>query len=95
MGLDDVVKDRAYKVGEVKVDRPRTMKLPREWWETVATSYPSMLHYKADKFTEKQTLWFIRLLDEVIQDEVDGWKISEEQKREARKARETLVEEYL
>lgn len=95
MGLDDVVKDRAYGVGEVKVDRPSTMDLPDEWWETMAAHYPHMLHFYAGQFTEKQILWYVKLLDKVILNDVAGMKVSDEQISEAENARETLIEEHL
>lgn len=92
MGLDDLVKERAYEVGEVNVDRPRTMNLTDEWWRTMAAHFPHMLFYDAQHFTDKQIKWYISLLDEVIQDEMYGMSSSDSQIDEARRARERLLE---
>lgn len=93
MGLDDVTKNRAMQVGEVKSSLdPEQVEMTEDFWETMAGHYPEMLYWDAKCFDEKQIRYFISLLDKVIQDEVSGTTFSDEQIRAAESAREELLE---
>jgi len=93
MGLDDVVKDRAMQVGEVKSSlHPEQVEMTEDFWETMAVHYPEMLYWDAREYSEKQIRYFISLLDKVIQNNINGVEISDSEIRSAEDAREELLE---
>lgn len=92
MGLDDLTKNRAMQVGEVKSSmEPEQVEMTEDFWETVALHYPSLLYWDAREQSEKQIRYFISILDKIIQGEVPGTKVTDSQKIEAKDAREELL----
>lgn len=94
MGLDDVAKDEALKVGNVKSNiSAESISQSEEWWQTLAIHYSDMVYYSADALSESEVKKLIELLDNVIQDDIHGVNVGDNEKRSARRAREHLVEE--
>lgn len=93
MGLDDLTKNRAMQVGDVKSSMdPEQIEMTEEFWETMACHHPYMLHWDARSQSEKQIRYFLMLLDKVIQNDIEGTKVTDSQKREAEDAREELLD---
>lgn len=93
MALDDLVKNRAMEVGEVKSSLDaEDVEMPEQWWQHLAEHDPHWLTMWINSDNKKQIKYFISLLDTVIQDEIDGTIVTDEQEREARAIRDELIE---
>lgn len=91
MALDDITKQEKYPIGEVSSDR-KSISFDDDWWEAMALHYPHMFVWHPDNMKEGEIKLLISHLDDVILGEIKGTKVSEQQKREAKNAREELLE---
>ena len=91
MALDDITKQEKYPVGKVSADR-KSVSFDNEWWEQMALHHPHMFVWRPDQMKEGELKLLISHLDDVILDNIDGAKVSDDQKDSARRAREELLE---
>lgn len=94
MGLKDLVDQPEYPVGSVDSRmKPKNIKASEEFWQTIAAHHPHMFYFAADLNTKRSQLkLFVKLLDNVIQDNIPGDDISDQQIREAEEVRDQIVE---
>jgi len=91
---DDDDNGEDYPIGEV-TSRKKAENItgPRSWWiRQVASHNPVLLRTLAVHATREEIKRFIEMLDLVIEDEVDGIIMSDEQIEQARKQRESLLD---
>lgn len=93
MALDDIVRNRAMGVGEVKSSlEAEDVEMTEEFWEVMALYHPEMLIWDARWFSEKQIRYFLMLLDKALSGEISDHHAPEDQKRHIEETREELLE---
>lgn len=95
MTLDNFISDqKETDVGEVysSLD-PEDVEMSRIWWQSMAQHHPEMLAWRPSDMSEDQTRYFIQLLDNVIQDQVSGTAITDEEAEYAEQYRWELEEQ--
>lgn len=95
MALSDFIKEnKDLEIGKVTSDMDaEDVEMPERWWQDIAQYRSYTLAMNAHDMSERQTRFFISLLDNVIQDDIYGSNTSEEEREQARAARETIIEE--
>lgn len=93
MGLKDLYDEPEYPVGSVSSRmKPKNISMPEEWWRSMAIHNPWMFDWYARDMNREQVKLFVELLDDVIEDRMEGEKIADQQKEQAEEVRESLVE---
>lgn len=94
MGLLDLVDEPEVPIGSVSSRmKAKNIELSREWWlHNVAAHNPHLLVWDMDRIKREQIKLYIELLDEAIQDEVGGVKMSDDAIENCKLVREDLIE---
>lgn len=93
MTLDDIIKNRTMGVGDVKSQMgPEDVEMTEQFWEVIAIYHPHLLTWDSREFSNEQIRYLIMVLDRAIEDKVDTHSITRENKEEAERVREELLE---
>lgn len=93
MGLDDFKTQTEPDIGSISTrKKPSNMMLSNRTWRQILVTYPDLAFLVANEGEEAQTKCVIQLLDNMIQDGVQGEVISDDRKEEIKEVRSQIVE---
>lgn len=69
--------------------------MDRRFWELLVTSNPGVLLNASGKTNESSSKAMVQLIDEAMENEIDGVEVSEEEIEELEEIREQIVEEHI
>lgn len=104
MALDDLLEDvEQYPVGSVN-SRMKGENIPvsdKAWLHilchTPETAYTVITFSSVSRSKDEESMArkFVSLLDQIIQDDIDGMKVSDEERDRAERQRDEIIGEYL
>lgn len=90
MGLDSFKDDSNEDVSTRK--QLKNVKLDEEFWNIMLTTHPGYATLAANFTDETSAKAIIQKIDEILNDEIEGHGVSEDQKETIRKERQEIVE---
>lgn len=96
MGLDDFISEKEYKVGNVSSRKKmKNVNLDKKQWKNIFFHDPHYATYIAHHVGDSERKAIVGTLDEIIEGGIDGISASDEEMRNIREKRDTIVADHL
>lgn len=96
MGLEDFTSSTTEESSSISTRKKlKNVNFERDFYDTMIASDPQTLSAAAAYTDESSIKAIVQRMDEVMEDGVDGWNISDQQYDKIEEEREHIVEEYL
>lgn len=89
MGLDDIIEENRNITSRKD---PSNTSIPENAWREMAVAYPDAVYIAASRADKNDARCLVTLLEDVIENGVTGWNISEDQNEAIKTARDDIVE---
>lgn len=96
MGLEDFKSEDEYSIGSISTRKKvKNVKLDKRHWEHLLWHDPHWASFFGHKMDEQSIKAVVQLMDEIIEEGVEGVARNEEKEQEIEEERDKVVEEFL
>jgi len=95
-GIDDLIDEEKKDVERTISSRmdPRNIEVPEKAWKEILAVNPFDFLTIAVRVEENEAKALVSMMDDALEDGIDGWNLHEDQLDEIREAKQEIMEKY-